>query len=301
MAGNERRSSDPKPAKSRQDLRALHSLEARIQDHYDKLPKSERKVADLILDFPGEIAAYSATELAGLANASKAAVTRLIRRLGYANFEEARRTVRDARKWGSPVYLMSKQTEPESFATRNREQIDQDVASIDLTLQALDQKSFDEVVAAIVRARRVWLSGFRNSHYLAGYARWQFIQVRSDVHLLPAAGETIAEYIAELQPDDMLIVIGFRRRVTEVGRILKLARKAKIPTLLITDSTAQQSARTNWTFRCEVRGSDLFDRYTGAMSLLHLLTVSVAREAGDAGRRRLKRIEKLHEGLNAFD
>lgn len=280
---------------------SLHSLETRIQDQYDKLPESERKVADLILDFPGEVAAYSATELAGLADASKAAVTRLIRRLGYANFEEARRTVRDARKWGSPVYLMSKDAEPGSFATRIHEQIEQDVGAINLTLEALYKETFDEIVSAIVGARRVWLVGFRNSHYLAGYARWQFVQVRSDVHLLPAAGETIAEYMADLRPDDLLIVIGFRRRVAAVGQILDQAQKAKIPTLYITDPTAREAVRATWTIRCEVRGNDLFDRYTGAMSFLHFLSVSVARKTADAGRRHLKRVESLHEEFNAFD
>ncbi|HIF10610.1 MAG TPA: hypothetical protein EYQ81_12775, partial [Sneathiellales bacterium] len=39
-------------------------LQTRIQQHYGELPESERKIAVLILDFPGEIAAYSATELA---------------------------------------------------------------------------------------------------------------------------------------------------------------------------------------------------------------------------------------------
>ena len=43
------------------------SFEARIRDQYARLPKSERKIADLILEFPGEVAAYSATELADLA------------------------------------------------------------------------------------------------------------------------------------------------------------------------------------------------------------------------------------------
>jgi DNA-binding MurR/RpiR family transcriptional regulator len=75
------------------------SLQARVQQHYGELPKSERKLADLILDFPGEIAAYSATELANLAGASKAAVTRLTRRLGYQSFEEARVAARDAQSW----------------------------------------------------------------------------------------------------------------------------------------------------------------------------------------------------------
>ncbi len=289
------------PSKRRGPPEFLHSLEDRIQDHYAKLPTSERKVADLILDFPGEIAAYSATELAGLASASKAAVTRLIRRLGYANFEEARRTVRDARKWGSPVYLMSKEAAPGTSTTRIQDQIEQDVAAINLTLEALAPEAFEETIKAITGARRVWVAGFRNSHYLAGYVRMQFAQVRGDVHLLPAAGETMAEYMAEMRPEDLLIVIGFRRRIPDVGRILDSARISEIPTLYITDPTARQADRATWTIRCEVRGNDIFDRYTGAMSLLHLLTVSVAREMGEAGRRHLKQIETLHESFNAFD
>ncbi|MDH3379196.1 MAG: MurR/RpiR family transcriptional regulator, partial [Gammaproteobacteria bacterium] len=56
------------------------SFESRIREQYDALPASERKIADLILEFPGDVAAYSATELAALANSSKAAITRLIRR-----------------------------------------------------------------------------------------------------------------------------------------------------------------------------------------------------------------------------
>lgn len=276
------------------------SLETQLREHYGSLPESERKIADLILDFPGELAAYSATEIAGLANASKAAVTRLIRRLGYNNFEEARRTVRDGRKTGSPIYLMGREAEPGSFATRIRDQIEQDVASISLTLEALYKETFDDVVKAIVGARRIWLAGFRNSHYLAGYLRWQFIQVRGDVHMLQGSGETLAETLADLQADDVLVVIGIRRRVGEVRKILDAARKAGTRTLFITDPTARDTLRATWTIKCEIRGNDFFDRYTGAMSFLHLLAVSVARAAGAKGRQRLKLIESLHEDLDAF-
>ena len=62
------------------------SLEARIRKFYDLLPESERRIADFILDFPGEIAAYSATELSQFSGGSKAAMTRLVHRLGFRKF-----------------------------------------------------------------------------------------------------------------------------------------------------------------------------------------------------------------------
>ncbi len=277
------------------------SFEGRIRTHYRGLPESERRIADLILEFPGEVAAYSATELAKLSGGSKAAVTRLVRRLGFANFDEARRAARDAQTWGSPLYLLSKKAPSGNFGARIEEQIDQDVRNISLTLEQLQADVFDDIVDAICEARRVFLLGYRNSHYLAGYARGQINQVRGDVYLLPTAGETIAEEIADLTVDDVLIVIGFRRRVAEVPRAMAAAHAAGAKVLYVTDRSAEAAPPATWTIPCAVRGKDLFDRYAAAMSLLHFLCVAIVDRLAAKGRGRLQRIENLHEELHDFD
>ena len=276
------------------------SLQTRIQRHYGELPESERKLANLILDFPGEIAAYSATEIAGLAGASKAAVTRLTRRLGYQSFEEARVAARDARSWGSPVYLLSKGGAEEGYAERLKQHVDQDHANIVETFNGLDESSFDAIVDALATASRIWLLGYRNSYFLAGYARWQFIQVRDNVHLLPAAGETMAEYVAELRPDDVLFVLGFRRRVPEIRRAMAAAARNGIRVVFVTDPTARPNRFATWTINCEVRGNDPFDGYVSAISLLHFMSVALVERMGRAGRKHLTRIESLHEEFDEF-
>ena len=276
------------------------SLQARIQQHYDDLPNSERKLADLILDFPGEVAAYSATELAELAGASKAAVTRLTRRLGYDSFEEARIAARAAQTWGSPVYLLNKNRHGEAFFERLQGRLDQDMGNLKRTFEGLDEKAIADVVNGLAAARRIWCLGYRNSHFLAGYARWQFIQVRGDVHLLPAAGETMAEYMAELQPDDILFIVGFRRRVPELSRAMTIAAGIGARVVFVTDPTAGHEAQATWTLRCEVRCNELFDSYVSAISLLHFLSVALVERTDHAGREYLTRIEALHEELHDF-
>ena len=277
------------------------SLEGRVRAQYQDLPESERRIADLILEFPGEVAAYSATELAELSGGSKAAVTRLVQRLGFASFDAARRAARDAQTWGSPLYLLSRDAPSGDFGARVRDQIEQDARNIKLTLEWLRADVFDEAVNAICAARRVFLLGYRNSHYLAGYARSQIVQVRSDVYLLPGAGETIAEDIAGLTAEDILIVIGFRRRVAEVPRAMAAAREAGARVLYVTDWSADPAPLATWTFPCAVRGKDVFDRYAAAMSLLHFLCVAIVDRLAAKGRGRLQRIENLHEDLHDFD
>lgn len=57
----------------------------RIRDALPELHPSEQKLAKLVLDFPGEMAGYTATEIAELANVSNAAVSRFVRRIGYGS------------------------------------------------------------------------------------------------------------------------------------------------------------------------------------------------------------------------
>ena len=277
------------------------SVESRIKASYGELPESERRIADLILEFPGEMAAYSATELAALSGGSKAAVTRLVQRIGFANYDEARRAARDAQSWGSPLYLMPRETKKTGFSARVREHIEQDLQNISFTLEGLRGDSFNEMVSAVCTAQRVFLLGYRNSHYLAGYARSQIVQGRGQVYLLPAAGETVAEEIADLSAEDLLIVIGFRRRVSEVPRTMAAAAEAGARILYITDRAAAPSPHATWTIPCGVRGMDIFDRYAAAMSLLHFLCVAVMEKLGAEGRARLQHVEKLHEELHDFD
>ncbi|MGF1591894.1 MAG: MurR/RpiR family transcriptional regulator [Kiloniellaceae bacterium] len=277
------------------------SVESRIKARYAGLPESERRIADLILEFPGEMAAYSATELAKLSGGSKAAVTRLVQRIGFANYDEARRAARDAQSWGSPLYLIAREPRKTGFSERVRAHIEQDVSNISLTLEGLRGDAFDDMVDAICKAPRVFLLGFRNSHYLAGYARWQIIQGRGDVHLLPAAGETIAEEIADFTAEDVLIVVGFRRRIAQVPQAMAAAAEVGTRILYITDRAAPAAPQATWTIPCAVRGMDLFDRYAAAMSLLHFLCVAIIEKLGPRARARLQRIENLHEELHDFD
>ena len=116
------------------EISAGQSLEGRIHAVYGQMPAAERKMADLILDFPGDVAAYSATELSELAGVSKAAATRFFQRLGFAGFEEARRQARDAQRWGSPLYLQSKDDRPRDVSGELRRYLDEEIQALTTTL-----------------------------------------------------------------------------------------------------------------------------------------------------------------------
>ena len=87
-----------KPKKSIVDL---------VHKAYPNLSDRERLVADFVLAAPGEISVYGASELARLIGVSASTVTRFVQRTEFSNYEDMRRSAREARTWGSPLFTAS--------------------------------------------------------------------------------------------------------------------------------------------------------------------------------------------------
>ncbi|WP_161598993.1 MurR/RpiR family transcriptional regulator [Aidingimonas lacisalsi] len=279
------------------------TLEARIQAHYESLPPAEKRLGDLLLNFPGDIANYSAGELAETAGTSKAAASRFFQRLGYRDFSEARRQVREAKQWGSPVYLSSSHRDDAAMPSQFlADHLHQETLNLTRTLEAIRPDVLRDVADALARARRVQVVGFRNSRMLALYLQRQLLLMRPDVSLLPQAGQTLGEDLVDMGEQDVLVVIGMRRRVAAIARLIEIARDSGARILLVADPSATQASElATWTLNCQVRSSSLLDSYSAAMSVLNLLCITLF-ERGQTDRySRLRRIESLHDELEELD
>ncbi len=278
------------------------SLEKRVHARYQQMPGSERALADLILEYPGDILLHTATSLSERAQVSKAAVTRFVRRLGFKDYREMQREVREAQMAGEPIYLNTALVTPAKAGDSLERHIEQDMENLRQTWKSVEASNIDEVVKRILSARRVWTLGFRNSYFFASYIRRQLIQVRPEVTLLPVPGQVLTEDLAGMGRDDLLIAVGLRRRTPQIRRIMELAHSRGVPIVYITDRRAVTTPKlASWTFACQVRGISLFDSYVGVISVLNYLCTEVAAEAGRPGRRRLKQIEDLMELAGEID
>ncbi len=269
------------------------TLVHRIRDAYDALPVGERKLAELILEMRGDLAAYSATELASRAGVSKATGARLVRRLGYGGFHEMRQQARNSFQNGSPLAELSSRQGLEGTLAQH---LGHDIACLTRTIETIPAAHAQTAVDILARAQRVIVVGFRNSYPLAFYARELLVQVRQQVVLLPISGQTVSEELSDLEPDDAILAFGFRRRPPALRRILSIAAVAKARTVLLGDSSLGEMGKTvDVVVRCFSRGARLFDSYVAAMSLVNYLGSGVAAALGQPAQERLRRIELLHD------
>lgn len=284
--------------RTRKPRPAPASVESRIRATYHTLPGSEVAVADVLLNHPGRLATHSATELANDAGASKAAVTRLVQRLGYPSYAAARTEARSAQQWGSPVYLENSAPIGVGRLAVFASHVAADQQLLARTLGAMSESDLDNALRALSGARRVVVIGFRNSAWLAMYARAQFGLLRPGVELAPLPTETLAEGMVELGAEDLVLAIGLRRRTAGFAAALRAAHTAAARIILLTDpSGAADLGLADWTLTCHNRGASIFDSYVGAVSLLNFLASQLAVSLGDAGRQRLQGVEQWHDRL----
>jgi DNA-binding MurR/RpiR family transcriptional regulator len=274
----------------------------RIRECYQDLPDSELAVADLLLEYPGDILLYSATALSERSGVSKAAVTRLVKRLGYHHYREIQDEVRSAQKAGEPIYL---NTPPAALAYEDEDfhiHLERDIMNLRHTFDAIDSKDLDELIRTIITARRVWIIGFRNSFFFASYIRRQIIQVRPEVTVLPQPGQVLMEDLSIAGPGDLVIAVGLRRRPPQLRKAMEVLHGMKVPIAYISDRVAVATAHfATWHFPCQVRGVSLFDSYVGVVSLLNYICTKVVEQKGEDGRSRLHQIEDLMELVHEID
>ncbi|MBB2932960.1 MurR/RpiR family transcriptional regulator [Paraburkholderia silvatlantica] len=273
-----------------------HSFVGRIRDSLEDLPSKERRLADFVLDFPGDLASYTASELAVLADVSNSTVSRFIRRLGYESFDEARRQVRAEKETGSPLFLSEAHATSESASLDGH--LQQSQRNLTATFAATSGARIAEVAQGIAGANRVLVVGYRSSHAFAVYFRWQIIQVAENTLAIPGAGETIGEYLAGLNPGDFLVVFGMRRRVQQLAAVIAFAAKAGAKILYITDSQSPPHPKATWTIHCVTTGPGPLDNHVAVMALCDVLATRVMDLKGATGRKRLAAIEVAHEAVD---
>jgi DNA-binding MurR/RpiR family transcriptional regulator len=271
------------------------SFLTRVRHALPTLHPAERRLGEFVCDFPGELASYSASELATLAHVSNATVSRFVKRLGYQNYEQARRHARAEKQTGSRLFLTTS-TDTAKIQSISAH-ISQSVENIEATFLAITEHQIEGVVKAILAARKVWVIGFRSSHPFADYLQWQMTQVVENIVAIPRSGQTLGEHLVSVARNDVVIVFALRRRIARMDLLLAQIEKVGAKLLYVTDEGAPYRQSAGWHFRCQTLAPGPLFNHVSVMALCHLLVTRAIEVAGATGRSRLRGIETLNDSL----
>lgn len=272
-------------------------IKTRIDAAYADLAAAEQRAADFMLDHLADLAVYNAAEVARLSGVSKATVSRLFRRLGFASATEVRDHARALRSQGVPVGPV-----PGGVDHGLTAHLQAELANLRRWADGVDAERLHGVVQVLAGATRVVVLGQRNSYPLALHLRQQLAQVRDRVGVAPQPGQTLAEELAGLDRHDVVVVLGFRRRRRGFGATLQALAAHDVPVLLIADGSARRYVELvdHW-LECPTDAAGPLDSYATATSLITLLASAVLGAQPRRGRERVAAISGWYDDLDELE
>jgi DNA-binding MurR/RpiR family transcriptional regulator len=277
----------------------MQQLDERLRACFNELSPQEQRVASFIMDHFDDLVSYNSAELARLSGVSKATVSRLFRHLGYERFKDMRDELRTLRQSGMPLTGERDAVQGNTLLARHYKQ---EMANLTQWVNALDASLFDEVIAALASAGRVFIVGLRNSAPVALHLRQQLMQSRGNVWLMPQPGQTLAEDVVDITPEDLVIVVAFRRRPRVISPLLEALQSQQAQVLVISEPQATSiRTRCRWHFAAPLDSVSAFDSYSSAMSLVNLLANALLHSTLSEGRQRIHHIADLYHTLDELE
>ncbi|NUU64827.1 MurR/RpiR family transcriptional regulator HpxU [Enterobacteriaceae bacterium BIT-l23] len=277
----------------------MKQLDERLKSQYSTLSPQEQRVADFIFDHFDDLISYNSAELARLSGVSKATVSRLFKRLGYDKYREMREELRTLRQSGMPLTDNRDAVQGNTLLARHYKQ---EMANLTRWASELDADQFSGAIAGLAEARRILIIGLRNSWPAALHLRQQLLQTRGQVQLLPQPGQTLSEELVDAAPDDLVVMVAFRRRPRIVRPLLEQLQKAQVPVLLICEPQAQSLfPLARWRLCAPLDSVSAYDSYACANSLINLLANALLHEMLSSGRQRIHQIADLYQKLDELE
>ncbi len=204
------------------------------------LTPAHRHMADYVLAHSFRAATMTIDELADATNVSVATANRFARTLGFSSFPAFRaELVRGYESALAPVEkLRSELSRRSTCAEIMAASLQDNQNNIDTIRTSLPAETCEQIVGAILGARRILVAGNGNSAYLASLLAHGLnlhcdqVQSLSDI----GGASNCARTLFKLQKQDVVIVICFPRYVKDSIIIARMAKECGALIIALTDS-----------------------------------------------------------------
>jgi DNA-binding MurR/RpiR family transcriptional regulator len=222
------------------------ALSAYIRARFDEFSRSQKDVAQYIVDHLDEAAFQTAEELARRASTSSSTVVRFSQALGFEGFPELQQAARDEYRrrpvgsadgsGGAPPLFSLDHTEFESALAA-------DHVNVEDTAHKLSRSEVEAAIDAIVSAEKVLIAGTDQMAFFASYLRHLLMLLDLRAEIVASPSQEALGRLSRIDAQTLVIGLSAGRPHPLITRTMKLARHRKATTLAITDATLSEVAR----------------------------------------------------------
>ena len=227
------------------------SLSKYIRARFDECSRSQKDVAQYIVDHLDEAAFQTAEELARRANTSSSTVVRFSQALGFEGFPELQAAAREeyrrvhAQASGADASASGASSAPLFSLDQNEFEsaLTADYLNVEETARKVSRSSVQALIEAIVSAEKVLVAGTDQMAFFASYLRHLLMLLDLRVDVVASPSQEALSRLGRIDEHTLVIGLSAGRPHPLVVRAMKLARHRKARTAAITDATLSEVAK----------------------------------------------------------
>lgn len=281
------------------------TIAERIRGQFESLTKSERRLAEVILENYPISGLGSISNIAEAARVSTPSLVRMSKKLGFDGYADMQKKLRLELKdtISNPIAKHDKWAEGTANTHILNRFADAVMDNMRQSLGQLDADEFDAVVKLLTdKKRAIYMVGGRITRSLADYFYTQMQVMRDGVTLIAPNSNTWAHYLINMQAGDILIAFDIRRYETDILHLAEMAKKQKLKLVLFTDQWGSPVAKyADHAFHSRIAVPSAWDSNIVNMFMVEAVLAGVQSETWDDTKKRMKTLESLFDHTKLFD
>jgi len=270
------------------------------------LTKTEKRIANYLLDHEDTAGFGTASELAAALETSDTSVIRFLRKIGYKGFTDFKkdmlsktiRQINSDKSFGEKFFTTQQNLSGENFLNSSITLL---LDNLNQTLKELAPDVLDDFAQTLLAADHKYIAGFRGTSGLSTYMGRKLSLLVPHVEPLTFTESSTLERICDIGEKDCLLIYSFPKysRITET--ICQLAREHKAKILMVTDRVTNPSARyADRIITTRVASPGYLNSYTAPFMLTELILLSASRKRELIDSERIKELDRIILDLEQY-
>lgn len=275
-----------------------------ISERVSDMSKGQKLIANYIINHYEKAAFLTAAKLGEAVGVSESTVVRFAIEMGYEGYPKLQKVLQELIK----SKLTSVQRIEVSSNRINEDNIlksvlQADMEKIKLTMEDLDQTSFNETVECILNANKIYILGVRSSAPLASFLGFYFNLIFDNVRLVHTTSVSeMFEQILRASEGDVVIGISFPRYSQRTTKAMKFVKSQGAKVIAITDS--MDSPLAGCADHCLTARSDMasfVDSLVAPLSIINALIVAIGMRKKESVYNTFERLESIWDEYQVYE
>ncbi len=276
---------------------------ARINEKFNKMSKSHKKLATFVIDHYEQAAFMTAAKMAKTVDISEATVVRFAYALEYDGYPEFEASLANwVKKKLNSVQSIGAKYGSSTQAEILTSVLSADIEKIEDTIEHIDAQAFETAVDIILGAKHVYIIGLRSCKPMAQFLHFYLNIIRGDVNLIDSTStsETF-EQMLRINEKDVVIGISFPRYSMRTLKAMEMANDKNAKVITITDTIHSPMclySSCNLLARSDM--VSIVDSLVAPLSVINALVVAMCLKRPDDVRRNLESLEYAWDNYQVY-